>query len=77
MQHAQVVTFPNSKQETFKKINLIVSKICVCQKRDNIFSLFIFLTFRKTLRSITLRTTILLYLYQLLKMPRYSTSLLG
>ena len=43
MQHAQVVTFSNSKQKSLKKINLIVRKICVFQKRDNyIFSIYLF-----------------------------------
>ena len=58
MQYVQVITFSNSKQKTLKKTNLIVSKVCVCKKRYtvNIFSLYTFLTCKKTLRGIILRT---------------------
>ena len=42
MQYVQVITFSNSKQKTLKT-NLIVSKVCVCKKRDNyIFSIYLF-----------------------------------
>ena len=43
MQYVQVIIFSNSKLKTLKKTNLIVSKVCVCKKRDNyIFFIYLF-----------------------------------